>query len=148
MIHTSEIRLVIPGEPRGKARPRVTQHGTYTPKATREREQYIRDIWQEAGAPRLEYSAQGVELEVEAYFPVRKSWSKGTRQYLAGKPHTKKPDLDNVTKLVLDALNGGPYPDDGCVALVRACKWWTDGPARTEVTLRVLRREERAESHD
>lgn len=140
MMHTNEIRLVIPGEPKGKARPRVTQHGTYTPKTTRDRESYIRGVWAQAGGAALNYTEQGIEVEIDAYFPVRKSWSKSTRQYLAGKPHTKKPDLDNVTKLVLDALNGGPYPDDGCIAIVRASKWWTDGQPRTEVTIRAMRR--------
>lgn len=148
MILYDEIRLVIPGEPRGKARPRVTQYGTYTPKATRDREAYIKKLWQADGAKKIAYPDQGVELEVIAYFPVRKSWSKATRQYLSGKLHTKRPDLDNVVKLVLDALNGGPFPDDGCVAMVLAEKVWTSGPARTEIAIRSLRRGSHADDHD
>ena len=143
-----EIRLVIPGEPRGKARPRVTKYGAYTPKPTRDREAYIRDCWKAAGAKRISYPDHGVELEVIASFPVRKSWSKATKQYLAGTLHTKRPDLDNVVKLVLDALNGGPFPDDGCVAMIRAEKVWTSGPARTEITIRSLRRGSHADGHD
>lgn len=140
----TEIKLVIPGEPMGKARPRVTQHGTYTPKPTRDREVYIKQLWMAEGAKTLEYCEQGLEVEIEAYFPVRQSWSKATKAFLAGKPHTKKPDLDNISKLVLDALNGGPFPDDGCVCAVKASKWWTSGTPRTEVTLRVLQRGGRA----
>lgn len=148
MILYDEIRLVIPGEPKGKARPRVTQYGTYTPKATRDREAYILACWKAAGAKKLSYPDQGVELEVTACFPVRKSWSKATRQYLSGRYHTKRPDLDNVVKLVLDALNGGPFPDDGCVALIRAEKRWVDGPGRTEIVLRSLRRSRDAAGDD
>lgn len=148
MVTYDEVKLVIPGEPRGKARPRVTKYGAYTPKPTRDREAYIKKLWQAAGAKKLAYPEQGVELEVTAYFPVRKSWSKATKQYLAGRLHTKRPDLDNVVKLVLDALNGGPFPDDGCVALIRAEKFWTAGPGRTEIVLRSLRRGRDTADHD
>ena len=38
-------RIVIPGKPQGKARPRVTRYGTYTPESTKRYEELIRACW-------------------------------------------------------------------------------------------------------
>lgn len=37
-------------------------------------------------------------------------------------PHAQRPDLDNLVKLVLDALNGVAWADDGQVSHVIASK--------------------------
>ena len=92
------------------------------------------------GAKKIASPEQGVEMDVTAYFAVRKSWSRKKQLERAGQFHTQKPDQDNVGKLVQDALNGGPYPDDSCVALAHTVKLWTAGPSRTEVVIRSLRR--------
>ena len=38
--------------------------------------------------------------------------------------HTGKADIDNLQKLVFDALNGVAYDDDKQIAFVTACKRW------------------------
>ena len=40
------------------------------------------------------------------------------------RPHTQKPDADNVEKAVLDALNGVAFLDDCQVYDVRVTKHW------------------------
>ena len=65
--------------------------------------------------------------------PMPKSWSdkKKTAKHL--KPHTQKPDGDNLAKLVCDALNGVLYVDDAQVCSVMVHKVWTvDGQTAIE----------------
>lgn len=52
--------------------------------------------------------------------PMPKSWSKKKRALMAGKPHQQKPDVDNLTKALLDAL----FDDDAHIWDVRASKIW------------------------
>ena len=52
-----------------------------------------------------------------------------------GKLHpTKKPDLDNVAKIVLDSLNGIAYSDDSQIVKLNVEKHYSENP-RVEVTL-------------
>ena len=46
----------------------------------------------------------------------------------------KKPDIDNVIKSILDALNGVAYHDDTQVVAVFAEKYYSDTP-RVEVEI-------------
>ncbi|NTU67988.1 MAG: RusA family crossover junction endodeoxyribonuclease [Chlorobiaceae bacterium] len=42
--------------------------------------------------------------------------------------HTSKPDIDNLQKFVMDALNGVFWHDDSCVCVVHAAKRYSDTP--------------------
>ena len=59
-----------------------------------------------------------VIVSVDCYRPMPKSRPK--RMPL--EPDTYKPDIDNITKLVLDALNGSAYADDAQVVEIRVTK--------------------------
>ena len=54
---------------------------------------------------------------------------------------TKKPDIDNIIKAVLDALNGVAYKDDTQVVQVMATKKYRD-KAFVEVAIFELQMEE------
>jgi Holliday junction resolvase RusA-like endonuclease len=60
------------------------------------------------------------------YFERPKSHTKKQRQ---SDWHTGKADIDNLQKLVFDALNGIAYDDDKQIAFVTACKRWIGGEA-------------------
>lgn len=66
------------------------------------------------------FAAKGtpVRLKIEVYTPLAQSAPKDT----VSMPHVKKPDLDNVVKLVLDALNGVAWDDDQQVNCIFAKK--------------------------
>ncbi|MBT9425870.1 RusA family crossover junction endodeoxyribonuclease [Enterobacter oligotrophicus] len=49
-----------------------------------------------------------------------KSWSKKKRTAMYGQPHQVKPDLDNLTKSLLDAL----FEDDAHIWDARTSKIW------------------------
>lgn len=58
---------------------------------------------------------------IKAYLPIPASFSKADKQAAIEEKikATKKPDVDNLAKSVLDALNGIAYVDDkNCVVLI------------------------------
>lgn len=53
-----------------------------------------------------------------------------------GNYHTSKPDVDNLIKFVLDALNGIFWKDDGCISHVISAKIYTEGMPKTVVCIK------------
>ena len=106
----------VEGKPEGKARPRVTTKGgfarAYTPEKTRKYEKRIADEYLYSGGEMYPEDAP-IHMIILAYFAPPKSASKKRREDLLehGRPMTK-PDIDNIAKAVLDALNGVAYKDD------------------------------------
>lgn len=105
--------ITILGKPMSKGRPRFQRAGnfvrTYTDDKTVEYENLVRLAWMQSGEEKLNGAIKALVL---AYFPIPKSLSKKKQQELIAKPYTKKPDCDNIAKIVLDALNGIAYDDD------------------------------------
>lgn len=128
------IRLIIPGEPMGKQRPRVTRFGTYTPKKTVEYENWVKTCYTLSETrDKLEGT---IKAEIKAYMSIPKSTSKKKRQeMLEGKIRpTKKPDVDNMAKIILDSLNKLAFDDDKQIVECSIEKWYGEEP-RVEVTL-------------
>lgn len=129
-------KIVIPGRPQGKARPRFTKYGhAYTPENTRRYEEQIRAAWMEQ-ADGWTAREGGVGVIVTAYFPVPKSASRDRKSgMLSGRiAATVKPDADNVLKIVLDALNGRAWMDDKQVISASVQKLYAEDP-KVEVVL-------------
>ena len=130
------IEFTVLGDPQGKARPRVsTKNGkarAYTPKKTADYEKLIRTSYALEAGERKPYSADVplcLHLFVEC--PIPKSTPKKKReQMLSGaiRP-TKKPDADNVAKVVMDALNGVAYEDDKQIVFLTVQKRYADQPS-------------------
>lgn len=103
--------FTIPGQPQGKARARITRYGSYTPEKTVFYENLIKLSYVNKTDF---YSEKPLHISIEAIFEPVKSVSKVQRQAMLNdliKP-TKKPDIDNIAKVVLDALNGVAFKDD------------------------------------
>lgn len=135
------LKFVVPGEPKGKGRPRFTRAGhTYTLDATRAYEAKIQEAAREAmhGFPPVAKEV-AFEVNVEAFFPIPKSWSKKKRlSALQGVDRPiKKPDIDNVVKSAVDGMNGIVFVDDAQVVKLTATKHYSETP-RLEVTVREL----------
>lgn len=107
----SSVSFTVPGPPKGKARARTvrTKDGrtfSYTPDGTVLYENLIKTCYYQTGVNPFGADEE-LRATIVAYYPITKSTSKKKRQQmLAGliRP-TKKPDLDNVIKSILDALN-------------------------------------------
>lgn len=108
----------IPGAPEGKARPRVLRCGrAYTPQRTRVYEDLVRSCYESAimGVKQgKDGGGDAFRVEIYAYYPIPQSASKRKKTAMeAGELlPTKKPDWDNVGKIVCDALNGCAWKDD------------------------------------
>lgn len=114
--------ITIQGKPVSKGRPRLGKGGnTYTPEKTKTAEHEIKLAWKSKyGDKQL---SGPLRVTVCAAFLVPKSKSKKERESLLDRKYkTERPDLDNIVKLVLDALNEVAYSDDGCVCDIRALK--------------------------
>lgn len=118
-----EIKFKIPGPAKAKERPRARvmySHGKpiaqiYTPKNTQGYEANIRACFaRQIGDVRL---AAPIRATILVIHSVPKSYPKRRREdcLMGAVPHTGKPDLDNIAKVVLDALNGVAYDDDAQV---------------------------------
>jgi Holliday junction resolvase RusA-like endonuclease len=132
------IKLTIPGEPCAKQRPRTTKQGhTYTPQKTVNYETLVRELYI------LQNFRQQLEGElvmtVRAYFTIPKSASKKKAADMVGgriRP-TKRPDWDNVGKIISDALNGLAYHDDSQIVTATVEKWYSAEP-RVEVEIQEI----------
>jgi Holliday junction resolvase RusA-like endonuclease len=133
------IHFTVPGEPVGKARPRLGRRGrVYTPAATKRHEALVRESWQLAGGRRIE-GPLAIHVEAETARPASHRLKRGGLS-AAGRRSavpTKKPDLDNVLKLVADALNGHAYQDDAWIVAATVVRRWAPegSPPRTVVRL-------------
>lgn len=127
--------FIIPGPPKGKGRPRVTRHGTYTPKETVEYENFIRKCFQQQ-CPDVFFGTKSISINAVAYVtPLKKYRKAETAAALANEFHpTSKPDTDNIMKGVLDALNGVAFEDDRYIYDLHIVKRFAADP-RIEVTI-------------
>lgn len=117
--------ISIPGEPEGKGRPRGTRSGHfYTPEKTRLYEVKVRSEYQRQSGGM--YFENPVKITVVAGYKIPESVSKRRKAELldgAAMPE-KKPDWDNIGKVICDALNGIAYPDDKIVVDGQVKKFW------------------------
>jgi Holliday junction resolvase RusA-like endonuclease len=115
-----------------KGRPKFSKIGgfvrTYTPKKTQDFEIEVREAAKQA----MTREPLETPLAVYLYFrlPIPKSYpKKRIAACLAGSERpTKKPDLDNLAKSVLDALNGVIYQDDSQIVSLHMTKVYSQHP--------------------
>lgn len=136
------ITFTVPGQPYGKGRPRVgTIHGRarmFTPEKTVSYENKVAFVAQQAmaGAALIE-GAVDVSLFIVCQIPA--SWSKKKQAAAtAGAVYpTTKPDIDNIEKIIYDAINGVVWKDDVQVVDVRKVKRYGPVPG-VSVRIEVL----------
>lgn len=119
----------IDGEPMGKGRPRFTKRGhTYTPEKTKQYESLVGLSYRNI-AKDYKFTSP-VRVIVMAHFKIPKRKSKKVvGDMLNG--HilpTKKPDVDNVAKIILDGLNGIAWEDDTQVTELVVSKYYSEEP--------------------
>lgn len=136
------ICFTVPGEPRGKARPRVTRFKngrshSYTPKPTKDYEELVKIQYRQAAADKRFADDTPLRMLVLAYFSIPKSTPKKKRQAILDKLiwPIKKPDYDNIAKIVSDALNGIAYRDDSQIVDGHCIKLYTPCAPYVEVNI-------------
>lgn len=132
-----EWRLVIPGEPVAKGRPKFRQIktatkdfvSTYTPKKTARYEDRVRYAAQQEWNRDLLHDT-AIFATIIAYRSIPSSFSKAkTAAAIAGtvRPITR-PDHDNYSKIACDALNEIVYADDSAIVDCIARKFYSLNP--------------------
>ena len=139
------ISFTIPGTPGAKARPRVRViqpkgpnakpfATMYSPAETTAYENLVKIAFRQVhyGAP----SERPIKMTVKAFFPIPASATKRFHYECVNedKPVVKKPDWDNIGKVISDALNGIAYKDDSQVYSSIVEKYYSVLP-RTVVTI-------------
>lgn len=113
----------------GKARPRMnTRTGrAYTPPKTKNYEYFLRQ-WFIRKYPNFKTIENRVKVTIIAFFDIPKSTSnKKEAEMLAGNiSPTKKPDIDNIIKIVLDAMNKFAFKDDTQVTKIEVEKKYAE----------------------
>lgn len=133
------ISFTIHGEPRGKGRPRFSRSGrVFTDPKTVAYERAIKATAQSVMAGRAALDGP-VWVRIEAFLAAPSSVSKKKRAaMLSGELRpTKRPDLDNIDKAILDGINGVVFKDDSQVVGLGSLKFWTDKP-RVEVSVGLV----------
>lgn len=129
-----ELKFTIPGEPQGKGRPRFSKRGgfvqTYTPTKTKSYEELVAAEYIKQCGNITADRNNCIHMEILACFGIPKSTSKANRLRML--MHLifplKKPDLDNIIKIIADALNGIAYKDDKQITRILAEKNYSDTP--------------------
>ena len=137
------IRFSIPGQPMGKQRPRVVHNGSFsqafTPKETVSYENLVRVMYREAAKGKRFADEDMLDVRVIAYYSIPKSTSKKKRKMMLEhkiRPG-KKPDWDNIGKIICDSLNTVAYREDSSIVDAQVRKFYSENP-RVDVTIRRI----------
>lgn len=144
----NKIFFTVIGEPIGKGRPKFTRQGnyvrTYTPEKTASYENLVKleyeiQVLNNKKSPFSFNEDTPLSLEIKAYFKIPKSTSKKRKTLMEeGKIRPiKKPDIDNVFKVIADSLNGIAYKDDSQIISGSVSKFYSEQP-RVEVTIKEM----------
>lgn len=137
------ITFSIPGKPFGKQRPRVVRRGNfstaYTPDETISYENLVKVMYQQAAKGKRFPDDAMLDIRIIAYYGIPKSVSKKKRrEMLENKIRpAKKPDWDNIGKIICDALNDVAYRDDASVVYAQVEKFYSENP-RVDVTINAI----------
>lgn len=138
-----KIKFTIMGPPKGKGRPRFQRIGNYTkvstPPDTVNYENLVK-IEYELQCKKYYFGEEELGMNLMVYYPIAKSTSKKKHaEMLNGNINpTKKPDCDNVLKIIADSLNQIAYKDDAQIVETSVKKRYAEIP-RVEVEIYDLK---------
>ena len=134
--------FIVDGKPQGKQRPRFSRISktVYTPNKTAKYEKQIAKAYTDSGGKCIPADCY-VSVSVSAFFPVPKSYSKKKREDCIERRlrPDKKPDMDNILKVVLDGLNHVAYVDDKQVVELIGRKYYTESDGYLWVSVREVK---------
>lgn len=137
-------KFVILGEPQGKGRPKFSNRGgkviTRTPDETVIYENLIRTEYQrQCGSVRFP-DDEPLDMRIVAYYTIPASASKKKQREMEEKiiRPIKKPDWDNIGKVIADSLNQVAYRDDAQIVDSQVRKFYSRQP-RVEVVIQTAK---------
>ena len=135
------MRFEVIGKVQGKARARTFYNAklgrsqSVTPENTVLYENLIKLSFQQAEDKETFFDGEPVAVCIEAYHKIPKSTPKKKAEEMKRGLifPTKKPDVDNIAKVICDALNGVAWHDDTQVVSLEVNKFYTDGEEKVVV---------------
>jgi Holliday junction resolvase RusA-like endonuclease len=121
------LTYMVEGNPIGKGRPKFARRGsfvsTYTPTKTRDYENVIKEVAKKAMGSN-EILETPVTVAIYITVPIPASYSKKRTEACLKdiERPIKKPDIDNIAKCFLDAMNDIVYKDDTQVLTLHVTK--------------------------
>lgn len=112
-------------KPIGKERPRINRYTgkIYTPTKTSSFEEKVQWYFTRKYNIATEPSIRPFKAKITAVFRSPEKLSKKKKEELLHNiDYTKKPDADNIAKIILDSLNGLVYKDDSQVSVLLVLK--------------------------
>lgn len=124
-----EYEFEVPGKITGKGRPRVNTSTAiaYTPARTKEYEELIKQYF--IIKYRTIKPLEGrLSVTIKAHFSIPKNTSKLKTEEMLNNTISpvKKPDIDNIAKIVLDALNKLAFKDDNQITKLNVEKMYSE----------------------
>lgn len=138
-----QIKFTVLGEPQGKGRPKFSRQGkfvkTYTPDKTVLYENLVKTEYLRQCPGQRFPDKEPLEMQIKAYYAIPVSASKKKQAAIeAGEIRpVKKPDADNIIKVVADSLNQVAYHDDAEIVRVSLAKYY-GRQSRIEVEIKTV----------
>lgn len=105
----------VPGRVIGKGRPRLNSYTgvVYTPTRTKDYESLVEQYFL-LKYPRFKALEGRIKVSIIAYFSIPKTTKKADINEMLENniSPTKKPDIDNIVKVILDSMNKFAFKDD------------------------------------
>ena len=128
----------VPSKIIGKGRPRLNSYTgvVYTPTRTKDYETLIEQYFL-MKYPNYKIIEGRASVKIQAYFEIPKSTSKAHRSSMLENviSPTKKPDIDNIVKVVLDAMNKFAFKDDTQIVKLEVEKLYTTSEEKLVVQI-------------
>ena len=135
----AKVSFTVPGQPQGKLRPRWARTRMYSPEKTVNYETYIKEIFV-ISYPDFVLLEGALEITITAWMMIPKSTSKRRAKLMAERVirPDKKPDWDNLSKVVGDALESLAYKNDAQIVDGILHKYYSVSP-RLEIEITGVR---------
>lgn len=134
----ADIYLIeVPGKAVAAQRPRVTRHGTFNPKE-KELKTLAQVLYLERPAAAPFGPGTAIDLKLDFYCAIPASYHAWKKRAIENNSvrHTKRPDIDNLAKQILDALTlAGYWDDDARVRRISAGKYYGDPKTKIQLTV-------------
>lgn len=139
--------FTVEGKPQGKARartfynPRLGRTQSITPENTVLYENLVKQSFIQQSSENCRwFNKEPLMMHIIAFYPIPKSTTKKDRQLITtGRLYpTKKPDADNVAKVICDALNGVAYGDDTQIVRLIVMKSYTERQPKVQVCIEEI----------
>jgi Holliday junction resolvase RusA-like endonuclease len=135
MLGSNEITIL--GKPTALKRTRISGNHCYDSQKSEKLMVYL-EVQKQWKSLKLPIYMDPIHLDVVFIFPIPESYSNAKKQMLKNSPRGITSDIDNLVKLLLDAVQGLCFSNDNLVASINAKKVYGSGQGKTVFSFKLL----------